>query len=226
MQEMFNLLGNSGRGMSKAKRLRSEMRLNMYILDLGGGFFPQACERDWVTPDDFRSQPLWSFWWGLADPEQERPESPLMDLSQHEVLSAGLLIGQSKLFASFAVVSADYAHLMLRFGYHFCVVDCVCGASSQANYINFRFKGGGGVFAQRLLRLEFIRRVLGNFGFEVNLKGDLMNARLSGGRVEGIQRRLAVLGKLLIQTPFLDMKLKTLEDVEEMTARFLGAAYH
>ncbi len=92
-------------------------------------------------------------------------------------MAGGIFSFDSKLLASYGLISEDYLHLMVRFGYHFSVVDSVCGADSGANYINFRFKGGGAGFDQRLLRLEFIRRVLKHYGFEIQTRGDMIDAR-------------------------------------------------
>ena len=95
-------------------------------------------------------------------------------------LSGGSASGGSKDFASYAVVSRGYLNLNMRFGFHFTLVDCLCGEEARANYCQVRFAGGGGEYQGRSMRVLLISRILRNLGFEVNVRGDLLDARLNG----------------------------------------------
>jgi len=121
------------------------------------------------------------------------------------------------------VISGRYMHLMLRFGYHFSVVDCLCGDASKNNYINFRFKGGGAGLDGQLLRLEFIRRILHASGFQVVTKGDLLHARLARLECAEIEARLILLGRILAMTRLMDMRLTTSAQIDSLMEEFYQA---
>ncbi len=222
VSEMFSLVGKGGRGLSQARQLKSHLPLTMYLLDLGGGLFPASENKDEVTPDDIRSQPMWAFWFGLAA-EDVPWDSRLLhvDWEAMDRIAAGIFSKDTMLLASYAVLSKDYLHMMLRFGYHFSVLDALCGPEAKNNYIKFRFKGGGAEFEQRLLRLEIIKRVLEHFGFTTSIRGDMLDAQLSRESEGVTQKRLASLGYLLARTRLLDMGLRNERQVQELVKEFI-----
>ncbi|MFW5836781.1 MAG: PEP/pyruvate-binding domain-containing protein [Desulfovibrionaceae bacterium] len=225
VSEMFSLVGKSGRGLAKSKRLKSRLPLIMYVLDLGGGLFPEAAEAEAVTPEDVASTPMWAVWWGLSTTQaQWNEDMPHLDWEEFDRISGGLFKLDSRLLASYAVLSADYVHLMIRFGYHFSVLDSVCGPEAKNNYASFRFKGGGAGFEQRLLRLDFMEAVLGHYGFATSRKGDMLDARISRLDEAGLQRRLAHLGRLLARTRLLDMSMTSSQQAEELAREFISSA--
>ena len=220
--EMFTLVGKSGSGLGKAKKLKSGLPLAMYVLDLEDGLFASARDAAEITPNDYKSQPLWSFWYGLADPDVAWSDRQLhVDWEEFDRVSGGIFDPASKLLASYAVVSANYLHLMLRFGYHFSVVDTFCGSDEHKNYVAFRFKGGGGHSEGRRLRLLFLARVLGHFGFTVETRGDMLDARYARHNENETQKRLAELGYLLAITRLMDMGLTDESQVDELVQEFL-----
>jgi pyruvate,water dikinase len=220
--EMFSLVGESGRGLASAKRLRSHLPLAMYILDLGGGVFESSAADKELRPDQIKCAPLWALWSGLAAEDAPWPAGPpITDDTALDRTSAGIFLNDSKHLASYAVISDTYAHLMLRFGYHFTVVDALCGPQEDQNYVNFRFKGGGAGFDQRTLRLSCVRRVLTHFGFVVRAAGDLLDASLTRIPEQTAQKRLAMLGCLLAATRMLDMRLATDAEADAWVAEFL-----
>lgn len=222
VNEMFTLVGKGGSGLGKAKKLKSHLPLAMYVLDLEDGLFPTAHEAAEVTPNDFKSQPLWAFWYGLADPDVAWSDRQLhVDWEEFDRVSGGIFDPSSKLLASYAVVSANYLHLMLRFGYHFSVVDAFCGPDEHKNYVSFRFKGGGGHAEGRRLRLLFLARVLTHFGFTVETRGDLLDARHARHGEADTQKRLAELGYLLAITRLMDMGLTEESQVDRLVQEFL-----
>ncbi|MEW5774282.1 MAG: PEP/pyruvate-binding domain-containing protein [Thermodesulfobacteriota bacterium] len=220
--EMFSLVGKAGSGLGKAKKLKSHLPLAMYVLDLEDGLFPTASDAAEITPNDFKSQPLWAFWYGLADPDVAWSDNLIhMDWEEFDRVSGGIFDPASKLLASYAVVSANYLHLMLRFGYHFSVVDSYCGPDEHKNYVAFRFKGGGGHAEGRRLRLLFLARVLGHFGFSVDIRGDMLDARHARRGEADTQKRLAELGYLLAITRLMDMGLTDETQVDALVQEFL-----
>ncbi|KAB1441480.1 PEP/pyruvate-binding domain-containing protein [Pseudodesulfovibrio senegalensis] len=220
--EMFSLVDKRGRGMTRAKKLKTDLPLVMYVLDLGGGLFGMAGDKDVITPDDIVGRPMWALWFGLSDSRiaWDRKQTH-MDWEEFDRISGGIFKFDSQLLASYAIISDDYLHLMVRFGYHFSVVDSVCGPETGSNYINFRFKGGGAGFDQRLLRLRFIRKVLEYCGFETSSTGDMIDASVTRLDESAIQRLLARLGYLLAATRLMDMALRDEEQVDQKAEEFI-----
>jgi len=145
-----------------------------------------------------------------------------MDWEEFDRISAGVFAKDSKVLASYGVLSEDYLHLMIRFGYHFSVLDSVCGTEANANYVNFQFRGGGGSFSQRVMRLEMIGNVLSRFGFETQSKGDLFEASFQRGGLDDTARRLTLLGALMAETRLMDMRLTQEAHIAEAVEQFLA----
>ncbi|WP_207261312.1 PEP/pyruvate-binding domain-containing protein [Desulfovibrio sp. Huiquan2017] len=225
VNEMFAVMDKKGRGMHSAKRLETSLPLVMYVLDLGDGFFANAGEGKTVSPQDIKCRPMWALWYGLSDERVKWPSRlTAMDWEEFDKVSGGIFSFDSKLLASYGLISEDYLHLMVRFGYHFSVVDTICGPEAGANYINFRFKGGGAGFDQRLLRLEFIRRVLDSYGFETSTRGDMIDAKCARLPENDIRRLLMRLGYLMAVTRLMDMRMDSEEQVDAEVERFIREA--
>ncbi len=223
--EMFSLVDKRGRGMGAAKRLKTKLPLVMYLLDLGEGLFASAAKNKLVTPEDIKSRPMWALWYGMSDARVKWPDKLThMDWEEFDKVSAGIFSFDSKLLASYGLISDDYLHLMIRFGYHFSVVDSVCGADEGANYVKFRFKGGGAGFDQRLLRLDFIRRVLIHYGFETETRGDMIDANASRLDENKTRMLLVRLGYLMAITRLMDMRMDNEEMVEAEVQKFIDEA--
>ncbi len=228
--EMFSLVGRGGRGLGQSKLLKTDLPLVMYVLDLGGGLFSTSKDKDAVEPDDITSAPMWAFWWGLVDPGVGWSSVLHVDWEEFDRVSGGIFNPKSRLLASYAILAADYVHLMLRFGYHFAVLDALCGPDVNANYVRFRFKGGGGNLEQRMLRLEFIKAVLERNGFGVETTGDMLDANFMRRSDTDTNRALVELGALAASTRLMDMGLRDMGQVQDMVrahlerrARQLGA---
>ncbi|MBI9109591.1 PEP/pyruvate-binding domain-containing protein [Maridesulfovibrio ferrireducens] len=225
VEEMFSLVDKMGRGMGAAKELKSELPLVMYILDLGKGLVSSVPKRGHITPQDIKSQPMRELWRGLASPMVKWSKGLThIDWEEFDRVSAGIFSVNSKLLASYGIVSEDYLHLMIRFGYHFSVVDSICGPNAGANYINFRFRGGGSELENRLLRLEFIRRVLDHYGFKIEIHGDMLDAICSRISEKDTCVLLNILGYLLAVTRLMDMRLQNEKQVKAEVRLFIESA--
>lgn len=219
--EMFSLVSKGGRGMTRAKKLESELPMVMYILDLDKGLYDSAADKDTVAPDDFRCEAMRAVWRGLADKDAVWSKAmPHMDWQEFDRVSAGIFKKDTRLLASYAVVSQYYLHLMIRFGYHFSVLDALCGEDEKNNYVNFRFKGGGGSYDQRLLRLRYIETALLRLGFDTRGKGDMLDAGLARKSAPVILDKTAALGYLMAHTRLLDMELTDKSQVDVLLRDF------
>ncbi len=141
-------------------------------------------------------------------------------------MSGGIISAKSTMFASYAVLSHDYLNLNLRFGYHFVIVDAICGDQAKNNYILFKFSGGGADIDKRMLRADFLSSILDRLGFKVNMINDLIDGELKGGEKESIEQKLDIIGRLLGCTRLMDMYLKDSTMVENFVEEFMNGRYH
>ncbi len=222
--EMFSLVDRGGRGLSKARRLRTGLSMDFYVLDVGGRepwSRSGASGKDDIAPEALASRPMRALWQGLTHRDVAWAKSLRhMDWQAFDRVSAGVGVLGSKDLASYAVLAEDYLHAMVRFGYHFAVVDALCSEHDDANYVAFRFKGGGADFERRLLRLQFVAEVLRRAGFASDSRGDLLDARFARQDERKCLQRLSLLGILLGQTRLLDMAMTDAAQVERMVEEF------
>ncbi|MFZ5452480.1 MAG: PEP/pyruvate-binding domain-containing protein [Thermodesulfobacteriota bacterium] len=221
MAEMFSLVGRGGRGLARARELATDLPLTLYILDLEGGVAPEAAEQKTIEPRFIASPLMRACWEGLTHAEVNWHKGlAYLDWERLDRISAGIMSLKSVALASYAVIGQDYLHLVLRFGYHFAVLDSLAGENPEANYIAFRFKGGGGSYENRLLRVEFIKTILEWAGFIVKTRGDLIDARCDRRPATQILARLTLLGILHGKTQLLDMALADEGQVQELVQTF------
>lgn len=226
VEAMFSLVGRQGRGLGRSRRLQTELPLIMYVLDLGGGIHPDAGRKGPVAVRYIESTPLVALWKGLGDGRVPWDKTQLhVDWEAFDRISSGIFRTDSRLLASYAIAASDYAHLNIRFGYHFSVVDALCGPSPGANYVKFRFKGGGTGMDQRGHRLVFITRTLARFGFETRIAGDMLDATCSRLSGEETREALRALGLILAVTRLMDVRLSSIEDAERESETFIKRFY-
>ena len=130
------------------------------------------------------------------------------------------------MFSSHAVISNDYMNLNFRFGYHFVIVDALCGNNRSQNTILFRFSGGGADLSQRMLRADFLNKILIRLGFEVTVKSDLVDGQFKGADLETSLQRLDMLGRLLGASRLMDMYLKDASMIDGFVDDFMQGRYH
>ena len=221
MAEMFSLVDESGRGLAAARRLATELPLVMYVLDLDGGLSPAVQRRKTVEPQFITCEPMRACWAGLSHPDVVWHKGLVhLDWEEFDRLSASVVSLSNKALASYAVMAHNYLHLILRFGYHFAVLDTLCGENPEANYIAFRFKGGGASYENRLRRVQLIKVILDWAGFTVKNRGDLLDARFARREARHLLPRLTLLGILQGKTRLLDMALTGEEQVAELAKSF------
>ncbi len=221
MVEMFSLVGRGGRGLARARQLATDLPLTMYVLDLEGGIAPEAAGQKTVEPRHIASPLMRACWEGLTHPEVVWHKGLVyLDWEEVDRVSAGIISLKSALLASYAIVAREYLHLVLRFGYHFAVLDALGGENPEANYIAFRFKGGGGNYENRLWRVELIKAILEWAGFSVKTRGDLLDARFDRRPADQILGRLTLLGILQGKTQLLDIALSSEAQVKDWVESF------
>ena len=225
MQTMFGLSDLASGKSSRCRLLDTDLAIDLYLLDVGNGF-REPGDGETVAVDRVASRPFLALWQGLSHPDVDWDSHLHFDWKgfSDAALSGGVVSGGAKEFASYAIVSGDYCNLNMRFGYHFTLVDCLCGDEARGNYCQLRFAGGGGDYQGRSLRIRLLTLILGRLGFEVSVKADLLDARIGELDRDSLVELLATVGRLLGATKLLDMVLKDEHQLEPFAAQFFAGA--
>jgi pyruvate,water dikinase len=228
VQEMFHMGDRRIRKTGSARKLISHIPMLFYVIDVGGGLRHDTNDKKTVKMDDVLSVPMTAVFKGLSHPEIKWSQFTHFDWAEYDkiVMSGGIISPEAAMFASYAVMSYDYLNLNLRFGYHFVILDTICGDKTEDNYILFRFSGGGADFDKRSLRADFLGGVLQRLGFDVDKKSDLIEGRLTVEDKKTIEHKLDKIGRLLGATRLMDMYLKDNTMVESYIEEFINGRYH
>jgi pyruvate,water dikinase len=228
VQEMFQLGNRRVRKIGGSKQLNYDIPMHFYVLDVGDGLKKSLTDPNAVGLEDITSVPLKAVLAGLGHSDIRWGEFSHFDWAEHDkiVMSGGIISPKAAMFASHAVVSRDYLNLNLRFGYHFVILDAICTDNPADNYVLFRFSGGGADMDKRILRADFLNQVLQRFGFDVNRRSDLVDARLEGAKRSTMEEKLDWVGRLLGATRLMDMYLKDESMVEGFVEDFMNGRYH
>ena len=228
VQEMFHLGNRRVRKIGGSRKLQMEIPMLFHVFDVGDGLKEDAGKRKTVGIEEITCVPMRAVLKGLSHPAIQWGDFTHFDWAEHDriVMGGGIISPDSAMFASHAVVSGDYANLNLRFGYHFVILDTVCGNTPEDNYILFRFSGGGADYSKRMLRADFLARVLASLSFEVSRKSDLIDAEFHAGDLDITVEKLDMLGRLLGASRLLDMYLKDERMVDTFASDFLNGRYH
>jgi len=232
LKEMF-LIGDRKGGRRKgAKKLISNIPMLFYILDVGRGIKkdPKKNNRKnakFIKPEDITSIPMKAVLKGLSNPGICWSETSHFDWEEYDriVMAGGIISAESSMFGSYAVMSKEYLNVNFRFGYHFVILDTICTSKKEDNYILFRFSGGGGSQVGRSLRANFIKGILTQLGFMVQITSDLIDAEFKHGSLKTMEETLDITGRLLGATKLMDMYLKENLDIELMIDDFMNGRY-
>jgi pyruvate,water dikinase len=227
VRHMFNL-GETIGYTRNAVQLKVNIPITLFALDMGGGLRPGLTTCDEINAHDVVSVPFTALWKGFNYPGINWSSTVAVGAEDFmSLVAAGARPQQNNRLggASYAILSADYLNLSIRFGYHFATVDALCGSDSEQNYLTFSFAGGAGAYHGRSLRIQFLANVLNHLGFEITIKGDLIEASLMRLDQSAMEEALDKLGRLLGTSRLLDMALKTSTQVVEFTESFLAGRY-
>lgn len=181
MEAMFTLeVGNLGQ-MGGVRRLQADLPFTLLVLDLEGGATasdPQALREEEIT-----HLPLQALLQGFRHPGLAGLSRAAPDLSGFLSIVANTVYDPAKAEgelgdASFALIAEHYLHFSSRLGYHFALVDAYLGPESNDNYLAVQFQGGAASGDRRARRLRLLTAILTDLGFEVELTGELLRARL------------------------------------------------
>ncbi|MBF0467561.1 MAG: pyruvate, phosphate dikinase [Desulfamplus sp.] len=227
MKQMFALGESAGRDITSVK-LTASLPLFFHLIDMGGGLKSGLSTCDIITPDKVESTPFKAVWRGFTHPGITWSGAINFNLNDFMTLmAAGAAAGEMPAaFPSYVLLARDYMNMSVRFGYHFATIDTLCGEDSNQNYITLQFSGGVGTYYRRSLRITFLGNVLNRLGFEVSLKGDLLEAALMRYDKPATEERLDQMARLLACSRLLDMAISSQEQVGQMTEQFFREEYN
>lgn len=209
----------------KVWRLVSEIPMGLKILDMGEGVEPRL-QGDELMPEQILSVPLKWLWRGLSEPG-------IWSTVPVDVDFKGMMSSLTKTKAempgfieftgfNLAVITGNYMNLHLRLGYHLNLIDARVDPEPARSHIYFRFVGGVTDITRRSRRAHLLAQILSRYDFKVDIKGDLIVARVLHLPGEEMQPRLEMLGRLIGFTRQLDIQLRSEEDVLNLAETFLN----
>jgi pyruvate, water dikinase len=227
-KSVAELIESAERVRAGAVKLDLAVPAGIMLIDIGGGLDnPEA--RDHVTPDQVASLPLRAIIAGMTHPGAWRSDAVPMKVNDFmsSMLSAPDFATDAggRVEQNMAVISREYANISLKFGYHFIILDCFCSENTRNNHVYFRFAGGATDMTKRSRRLELIAAILGEYGFNIKTKGDLIVARLANIQQAEAEKLLDRIGRLFSYTRQLDAVLNDDHAVERYAKSFLDGNY-
>ena len=221
VQAMF-ALGKFGSRKNSRKHVTTQLPFDLYLIDVEGDALAGGGTEKNVTVEQVNSTPFQALWRGLSHPSIAWGDHEYYNWKEYDsaAMTDGFAFKNKTESASYAICGNDYLNLNMRFGYHFTLIDTLCGENSDQNYCSIRFAGGGGTFEGRYYRLEFIEAILKKVGFQVTTKVDLIDARLDGIPVHEMSQALTMLGRMLGTTKLMDMVLKDEDSVRYHLEKF------
>lgn len=214
-----------------AVHLDMALPINLYVIDMGGGLRDQTYESRRATMEDITSIPLKALLKGMTHESIRWYEPRPVDVKGFLSIVGRQMFEPPELERnlgdkSYAIISDKYLNFSSRIGYHFAAVDTYCGLKPNKNYISFRFKGGAADYTRRSRRAKAIARILENLEFIVNVKGDLINARIKKYEQAIIEEKLDMLGRLNQFTRQMDMLMSAKSSIDWVVKAFMEENYN
>lgn len=209
---------------SFSSKVDLDIPIDLYMIDLGGALAQNNCDYGHVSIENLKSQPLKSFLRGICDkrvwsssPARLKPSDIISGMSRFPADTHGM----PRYSGTNHVLAADcYMNLGLLLGYHYTIIDSYFGNNANQNYIYFRFAGGFADKGRRSLRADFIRSVLEELDFRVNVQTDLVVGKLKIANQGEMDSKLSRLGQLSAFTRQIDILMTDMATVKNIHDEF------
>ncbi len=212
-EEMFRMSDNVAGMGDRTVRLDEKLPFEVFMIDLGGGL-NRPPKGQLVRPEHVISDPMKALMEGMLDKSLRWWEprgisvTGFMSVATESLFTPAHQHGERQIGEkSYAIVAENYCNFSSRVGYHFTAVDAFCSSSLSRNHISFRFKGGAADDSRRSKRCTLIGEILHRLDFQIEQNMDLINGRLRKYDRETLLDRLTWLGRLIIATRQLDMRM-------------------
>jgi pyruvate,water dikinase len=191
-------------------RLKTDLPLNLFVLDLGGGL--RASGKSQVEEDDIICRPFRALLRGFHHPQVRWAGMVAPDLKGFISVWANTMYDMGKAERglggkSFAIITHNYLNFNSRLGYHFGLVDAYISEERNDNYISFQFKGGAAHITRRERRAKLLLQILNDLGFKAQAKGDLVQGRLVKYSLLETEETMELVGLLMAFVRQLDLAL-------------------
>ena len=209
------------------KQLKAGVKLQYWIVDMGGGFRRHVGGRV-VDIADIASTPMLALWDGMvAIPWAGPPAasaSGFMTVMIESTMNPDLESTAPNAMSNknFFIISDNYMILQARYGYHFCTVESLAGANNHENFVSFQFKGGAADRQRRRLRARMVADLLEQHGFRADVKDDSLFAVAENFSAADILQKTRMIGYLLIHTRQVDMIMLEQERATAMKNKLGG----
>jgi pyruvate,water dikinase len=228
-REMFMMGDNVGDLRGVGYKLDVFLPIDLYIIDLGGGL-TEAPKHRKLKRSQIASVPLSALLTGMLHEKIPRFGPRPMDIGGLLSIMMRHAMTSPEAESTFrdpcyAMISDTYMNYTARVGYHFSVVDAYCGETQNKNYISLLFQGGAADYVRRTRRARAIAEILGEYGFSLDLKHDLVSARLSKGTREETAKQLEMIGSLLQFFRQMDAAMASEDAVHLFKDAFLRGDY-
>jgi len=229
--EMFKLSDLVSDKKGLAFKLKGNIKLDLYVIDLGSGLTENNLNLNSISTNEIASVPFKALLKGLMNDDfhqnQLRPVefSGFLSVMREQMLappSAAERFGDR----SYAIISDKYLNFSSRIGYHYGIVDSYCSRTVNMNYITFSFKGGAANDIRRNRRARAIARILQSLDFTSEVTGDRVTARYQKHEIHLIEDKLDLIGRLLQFTRQMDMLMTNEASIEVLADNFLEGNYN
>jgi pyruvate,water dikinase len=204
---------------SSGRKLKFDIPLDLILIDIGGGISGSASVSE-VKPHDVTSIPMKAFLKGLSIPGAWDTKPMSVDFgsfmsSLTRTFSSSMAtpkyVGQN-----LAVLSKEYVNINLRLGYHFNMIAAYISENLNDNYAYFRFLGGVTDISRRSRRAKLLAEILAKHNFRVDIRGDLVTARIKKLELALMEKKMKILGLLVAFTRQLDVKMNHEQEIEKL----------